>query len=831
MGRNGRSGFGRWHEVLDERGRPRPAYQPLLRRLERFSPAHLRDLEERLDATLRELGVTFQIPGEDHQNTWFCDLLPQLFSTEEWATICAGFRQRIRAFELFLRDVYGKREILRQGVVPIAAVLGSPHFQRAAAGLRPSGGDYLHLSGMCLTRDQSGQLLVKHHYFSQASGIAYMVQNRRLLARVLPELFEEGPIESIADIPTEILMRLREVTPLQDPAVVLLSPGPTSAVYSEHSFLARRMGIPVVQGGDLVVLDDRLYLKTVSGLERIDVVYRRVADPWLDPLVFRRDSRFGVPGLIQCVRRGTLAVVNGVGAQVADDRSLLHFANTIIRFYLAEAPILPTLQTYWLGDLDQLEMVLERPERFQIRSLTGERYRIPEERTLLEIREEIRRGPNLFVAQPIEDTVKTICICEGKQTERLQDHIVFGAGSGEEFEVLPGALTRISSAKTERTESEFGGGGKDTWVFASTPTAPEGAFAFRRPWILPARRVTSRVAEAFYWQGRYLERAMNVARMIQVIETLEMEELNSAERKLYRPVWNQLLPPVESTRKRGRRSLTTTADRYRLMLDSSELGSVATMIGMALRNADSLREVISPEAWASLESLRSQFRRLRFREDAPEPDTRRATRRLADAVVALVPQFFATAQLSMLADDGWRFCELGQLVERAGMTANASCTMASTVSERIDTTHAIEIELSAFLRLLGTRDAYRRIYQTRAAPAPVLEFLWQNAEMPRSVMSCLAKCKEILQNTLPKNSRRAQTAEQYLENLLHKVRRVDWYGFFVESGETKLRVLRKKELVGIARELLSEIRQIHHIISDYFLSHQGVISERQPTLF
>jgi uncharacterized circularly permuted ATP-grasp superfamily protein len=371
---NDRGAVTRWHEVLDTQGYTRSQYVALLAKLRSYPPSYLHEQEQRLHASLRELGITFGSFHTDRANTWFSDLLPHLFLPEEWELITRGFQQRVRAFELLLQDVYGKREILREGLLPIPLILGSPQFQRSAVGLKPTNGHYLHLSGLCLYRDPDGRLTVKHHYFGHPSGISYMMQDRRLLARVVPDLFEHHPIEPMEDIPTEILLRLRSMARTSDPSVVLLTPGVASAVYSEHSFLARRMGIPLVQGGDLLVLNDSLFLKTVSGLERIDVIYSRVADPWLDPLVFKSDSRIGVPGLIHCMRKGTVALVNPVGSQLADDRSLLHFSSTIIRYYLGEWPILPTIQTYWLGDLDQCELVLEHAEMFQIRTLTGERF-------------------------------------------------------------------------------------------------------------------------------------------------------------------------------------------------------------------------------------------------------------------------------------------------------------------------------------------------------------------------------------------------------------------------------------------------------------------------
>ena len=824
----------RWHEVLDARGGPpRASYSPVIGELERATTADLRELEERLDATLRELGIVFEVPSKDHHNTWFCDLLPQIFPSDEWNQIVRGFQQRFKAFDLFLKDVYGKREILRQGVVPIPVVLGSPNYQRSAAGLRPAGDHFLQLSGLCICRDVSGRLLVKNHYLSHASGLSYMIQNRRLLARVLPELFQSQPVESIADIPTDILLRLQAVAERPGPSVVLLTPGVESAVYSEHGFLARRMGIPLVEGGDLVVLDDGLFLRTVSGLERVDVVYSRLADSWLDPLVFKRESHLGIPGLVHCIRKGTVSFVNSIGSQLADDRSLIHFSNAIIRFYLGESPILPAVQTYWLGDLDQREMVFEQPDRFQLRTLTGERYLqfTGDEKSWSEIRTEVRRAPHLFVAQPMEDCAETLCFSQGKKTTRLQDHIVYGIRDGDRFDVFPGALTRISATENGRTESQHGGGGKDTWVLQDVSTSIPVTEAFRRPKILPARPVTSRVAEGFYWLGRYLERAMNISKMIQVIETIEMEELTSAERRLYRPVWNRLLPPLEHAGKKGRRSMASPIERYRLMLDSSEMGSVVSIVRKGMRNADSLREAISPEAWSALAALRGFFIRSRFRLEATDQEARRTTRRLSDTAVAVIPQFFATAQLSMLADDGWRFSELGQFVERAVTTANATRSVAQSILKRLDSFHSIEIELSAFLRLLGSRDAYRRIYQTRAEPPQVLEFLWQNAEMPRSVTYSLRRCAELLQASLPNSSPTAQKAQSFLEELLRTIRRVDWYNFFINENEINFRLLRHEELLALLDELLSETHGLHHVITDNFLSHQSIISDPEPTLF
>jgi uncharacterized circularly permuted ATP-grasp superfamily protein/uncharacterized alpha-E superfamily protein len=830
---NDRPTIAQWHEVLDTFGYPRSHYAALLSKLKGYAPSYLHELEQRLHASLRELGITFGSFQADRANTWFSDLLPQLFLPEEWELITRGFQQRVSAFELLLRDVYGKREILRENVLPIPLILGSPQFQRSAVGLRPTGDHYLHLNGLCLYRDADGRLTVKHHYFGHPSGISYMMQNRRLLARVVPDLFEHHPIEPMADVPTEILLRLRGMARTNDPSVVLLTPGVASAVYSEHSFLARRMGVPLVQGGDLLVLDDSLFLKTVSGLERIDVVYSRVADPWLDPLVFKSNSRIGVPGLVHCLRKGTVALVNPVGSQLADDRSLLHFSNTIIRYYLGEWPILPTIQTYWLGDLDQCELVLANAETFQIRTLTGERFFTIHdlESGANELRALVRKTPHLFVAQPRDDTARTVSLVKNRQVERRQDHIVYGIRNGDRIELFPGALTRLSAKAGGRTESEFGGGGKDTWVLRPPNELRPTPHPFRPAQVLLSRRVTSRVAEAFYWLGRYLERSQEMARMIQFVETVEMEELNAVQRKLYRPIWNHLLPPLDTPGKRGRRGISNVRERYRLVFEPDQAGSIASMIRMSVANAHSLREAISPEAWSVLSELQSRFDRKRLQPRISDTDARRLTRRLGQSVLSLVPQFIAVAQQTMLADDGWRFCELGLYLERAIGTANATYVVAQSIQQRAETRQGLDIELSAFLRLLACRDAYRRIYQARSEPASVFGFLWQNSELPRSVMFCLQRCAHLLEASLPAVSSNAESGLTYLQGIIQQVRRLDWYAFFISEAEDTEQLVQSDELVALIGRLLDRIQELHHVITDHLLSHQSIISEPEPTLF
>ncbi len=839
--RKNKLGNPRWNEIYAGENLPRERYRELLQYFQSLRPADLRNLDERIEATLREMGVT--IDATNRKN-WVCDLLPHIIEAEEWNTVVRGFRQRLNAFDLFLQDVYGKKQILRDNIIPIHPVLGSQNYENAAVGLPRPQGSYLHLSGICLTRDTAGRLAVKHHHFSHASGISYMMQNRRALARVTPEIFQNVPVHSLADAPQFIVEKLRDSADrsIRDPSVVLLSPGTGSAVYSEHSFLARRMGVPLVQGGDLLVLDDCVYLKTVRGLERVEVIYNRMADSWLDPLVFHKNSRFGIPGLIHCLRKGTVTVINGIGSQLADDRSMLCFAQTIVRYYLGENPVLPTLPTFWLGDIDQLEMVIANLDEYQIRPIAGYEIYDTTEKNLRGddalIRQEIRRNPGQYIAQPVRDDAQTVCFEKGKKTERIEDHIVFALRSGSGIDVFPGALTRVFENKAPFDDASATWTSKDTWVL-STENEPVPAPVKRprrfREADVPSRQVTSRVAEAFYWMGRYLERAYHQAYLIQVIETLETEELNSAERKLYRPMWNRLLPPLETSAGTSRRSITNRIDRYRLVL-LPEPGTVISTFLHAIGNAESIQECLSPEAWATLSELRSRFERTKYKDEISETECVRVTRKLSDAVTRLIPQFFAIATGTMLADDGWRFCATGQVLERAIITANSVVSISKSIvsdDPKTGDNRSAEIELSAFLRLLGTRDAYRRVYQMRAEPIPMLEILWQNEQAPRSVLRCLQRCARQLSEASPADSRGTSGARAAIEKLIQKIKRIDWSDYLssMEDGDdaptgkiAPQKKSRPQDLVPLLSELLASTLQIHHLISDAFLSHQAEIT-------
>jgi uncharacterized alpha-E superfamily protein len=360
--------------------------------------------------------------------------------------------------------------------------------------------------------------------------------------------------------------------------------------------------------------------------------------------------------------------------------------------------------------------------------------------------------------------------------------------------------------------------------------APEPESPRSQESAAPPQYVTSRVAEAFYWIGRYMERAYCVSGMVGVIESLELEELNPTERTHYRPVWNRILPRLEASGSGSRRTISNAAGRYHLTLDIDEPGSVVNSIQRAAANAETILEALSLEAWGVLSLLRGQFQRARFRPDSL-PDVQTASsRKLCDAARSLIPQFFGTAEATMVADGAWKFCEIGQLIERAAITANAIHSISSTLlqpSSPGKNEHAMEIRLSAFLRLLNTRDVYRRVYQMRIEPVPLLDLLWKNPVAPRSVSRCLRGCVARISESEDVRSPATGRSVAAIESLISSIQSTDWE-HLLHSRPRKPGKLAIEEQSDV---LLTRVLGIHDLIADGFLNHQIHMRRETQPLF
>ncbi|MET0600824.1 MAG: circularly permuted type 2 ATP-grasp protein [Baekduia sp.] len=479
---------GCFDEVFGPDGTPRPHAISLAAEIAQMGPELLTAAGHRRDAIFVQQGITFDATGEDgpvKDRPFPLDLVPRILPAREWDHIERGLMQRIRALNRFIDDVYHEREIVRAGIVPWRLIVSRSHFARAAHGVRPPGGVYCHVAGCDLVRDADGSWKVLEDNVRTPSGISYVLENRVAMTRLVPQFFQHHRVRPVDHYPQLLLAGLRSVAPsAEDEAtVVVWTPGPMNSAYFEHAFLARQMGVELVEASDLVVRDDVLYMRTTAGLRRVHAVYRRLDDDFVDPLEFRPDSLLGVPGLVRAYRAGTVAIANALGTGVADDKAIYHYVPEMIRFYLGEEPILDNVRTYLMADEAQRERALARRHElvFKPTSESGGKGvfigpSTPQD-ALDGLADVIRAQPERWIAQEVVNlsTVPTV-MPDGSLAPRHVDLRPF-AVFGETIRIVPGGLTRVALTEGSMiVNSSRGGGSKDTWVLEEDPGGGRDGF-------------------------------------------------------------------------------------------------------------------------------------------------------------------------------------------------------------------------------------------------------------------------------------------------------------------------------------------------------------------
>ncbi len=464
-------------EMFAANGRPRPHYGQLFERFELLDG--MRELLERqqlADQTFLRRGVTFTVYSDERgtEKIFPFDLIPRIIPSDEWSRLEAGLAQRMIALNLFLADIYGDQRILREGIIPREMVETSKHFRREMVGFAAPRGLFVHINGTDLVRDETGTYRVLEDNLRTPSGVSYVLENRQVMKRVFPNLLRDYRVRPVETYPNDLLALLMYLSPahVPEPTVVLLTPGIHNSAYFEHSFLARQMGIEIVEGSDLLVENDRVYMRRTDGLAPVHVIYRRIDDDFLDPTVFRSDSLLGVPGLVRAYGKGNVALCNPIGTGVADDKAMYYYVPAMIRFYLGEDPILPNVDTYLSSDPVDRQFILQNLPRLVVKSVNeagGYGMLVGPHSTQAEIddfRARITANPRNFVAQPTLGLSRCPSVCgdtvEGRHID-LRPYIL----NGESVRIMPGGLTRVALRKGSLVvNSSQGGGSKDTWVLA-----------------------------------------------------------------------------------------------------------------------------------------------------------------------------------------------------------------------------------------------------------------------------------------------------------------------------------------------------------------------------
>ena len=471
-----------YDEMFGAPGKPRPHYERLLQRFTELKKEEFDRKRELAALTLLRQGVTFTVysDAQGTERIFPFDLIPRIISAAEWKKIERGLEQRITALNLFLHDIYHGQSILRDGVIPKDYVWQAACFRPEFMHFNVPRNIYIHICGTDLVRDRDGNFLVLEDNARCPSGVSYVIQNRQVMRRVFPNLFAQHRVRPVEDYSQELLNVLRYLAPAgkTNPTVVLLTPGIYNSAYFEHSFLARSMGIEIVEGRDLIARDGKIFMRTTKGLQPVDVIYRRINDDFLDPNVFRKDSGLGVPGLVDAYRKGNVSLANSIGTGIADDKVIYHFVPKMIRYYLDQDALLPNVETYLASNESDRAFILENLEKLVVKAanesggygmLVGSHSTEAERE---EFRKRIQKKPRNYIAQPIVPLSRSPAfddnVIRGRHVD-LRPYIL----SGEKIKIIPGALTRVALGEGSLVvNSSQGGGSKDTWVLEEEP-APE----------------------------------------------------------------------------------------------------------------------------------------------------------------------------------------------------------------------------------------------------------------------------------------------------------------------------------------------------------------------
>src|ERR1700753_457908 len=467
---------GVWDEMYGV-GSIRDHYSKVIDYLSRESSEDLARKEDLAKRLFMSQGITFTVynSGEGIEKIFPFDIIPRIITANEWAFVEKGIKQRLTALNLFLKDIYSNQFIVKDGIVPIDIIYSCPHFLREMYQLQVPYDIYVHIAGIDLIRDYDGTFYVLEDNLRTPSGVSYMLENREITKRLFPDLMPQCGVRSVMEYPNILYKNLLSLSPRQisNPTIVLLSPGIYNSAYFEHTTLARLMGVELVEGRDLVVNNHKVYMKTTTGLQQVDVIYRRVDDDYLDPLVFNPGSMLGVAGIMAAYRKGNVAIVNAIGNGVADDKAVYAYVPQMIKYYLNEEPILKNVPTHQLGNRDEREFVFKNINNMVIKKTNGSggygmlMGHAAGEKEIEEYKQEVLKNPRDFIAQPTISLSAAPCYMQGALTPRrvdLRPYALFGPGG---IQIVPGGLTRVALKEGSLVvNSSQGGGSKDQWVLA-----------------------------------------------------------------------------------------------------------------------------------------------------------------------------------------------------------------------------------------------------------------------------------------------------------------------------------------------------------------------------
>ena len=719
-------------ELIGADGRPRDYWLKCLSDLARSSAEALDDRFALATRHIRDTGVSYRIYGEATERTWPVNPLPLILSHQEWSEIAAGVEQRARLMEAVLKDLYGPAELITRGDLPAAVVTGSADYIRPMRGVHPPGGKFLHLYAVDLGRGPDGRWWVLDDRSQAPSGAGYALENRLVLSRAYPALYNSLNIERLAPFFGAFRDSLAAAATRSEPRICLLTPGPYSETYFEQAHLARYLGFLLVEGGDLVVREGQAHVRTIAGLKRADVIWRRIDADFLDPLELSGRSRLGVPGLLDAIRGGGVVVTNMPGSGLVESRALLSFLPVLARRLLGENLKLPNIATWWCGQARERELVERNLEDLAIagafrgpgRGAASAGPRLladlpPTERDAL--LRAMRERPLDFVGQEVVRLSTTPSWRNGALTPSPFVLRVYAAATPDGWKIMPGGFCRISD-KADARAVTMGEGAQaaDVWVLNEAPVERVSLLAGRDQ--VHVRRITghlpSRAADNLFWLGRYLERAEATLRLVRGLRTslMESETAVRAAGETLAKVRGMLVAWGAIDKKAGAGQAAEAA--INAVADGEAYGSVISQVRDARRTASSTRERLSADFWKLLVELES---RLAF----DSPGSRAEVLDRVEAALSTLSALSGLTQDNMIRGDGWRFLDMARRVERGINTCR--------VMRQFAGEDATADDLDLLLDLADSQITYRARYLEGLALTPVRDLVMLDPYNPRSV--------------------------------------------------------------------------------------------------
>ena len=805
-------------------GSVRPAWRYLLDGLAALGAQGISERHEKARRILRDDGATYNVYSQEQSavRAWELDLVPFLIPSDEWARIESGLLERAELFNLLLRDLYGPRDLLRTGVIPPEAIFAHGGFLRACAGIHLPGDHDLILHSVDMVRAPSGDMCVFADRSQSPSGAGYALENRTVMSRVLPSLFRDSHVHRLAHFFQRLRVKLSQLAPnVDEPRVVVLTPGALNETHFEHAYLANYLGYPLVQSGDLMVRNGFVWMRSLEGLVRVDVILRRVDDWFCDPLELKSDSQLGVPGLLAVARQNRVAIANPLGSGGLENPVLLRYLPQIAKRLLGREPRLKSVATYWCGDRKDLAYVLANLDQLIIkpifrgmgRSRTGPDLSATERQALVL---QIQAQPHLYVAQDRMVPSHVPTVVDGQLQPRPAILRTFAVASETSYLVMPGGLTRVGlTLGSPLISNQIGSTNKDTWVVASEPerSVENTAVGERRPQQQQTVGLPSRVVENLFWLGRYAERAEASLRILRTTFVM----LNGAETLPHscRHLLLRAVTEVTATHP-GFTVQSALLDEpeqelLAVVLDAARLGSVKACFNAMLNCAEESKELLSSDTLRVINDVRDVLTGL---DAALQGGLVSAPEEALDPLVTALMALSGLAQESMIRGVGWRFMEIGRRLERGLQTI--TLIRALLVKALPDGEQAALLQ--AMLQVLEVLITYRRRYRARMDMAQGLELTLIDTSNPRSLLYQFEQLQNHI-SQLPEvgiSSRELQ-AEQRALLEANTTLRLSHLVDLARAGEESQR---RDELDQVLGRLYHLLTTIGTAVSDKYFDHR-----------